>query len=145
MPVFAAPHIRGLRNHLLQAPARVLGDKRTRAREHGADDSPGGGARDDVDHDAQLDPAADLPQQIEIDLLGVEFGIATGGGIEKRSGRTPRPVGDRMQGAGGADQLQDFLADAMHIDGERNTAETDQRNAKLLLSQGNPPAGVAVS
>ena len=38
-------------------------------------------------------------------------------------------VGDRMQCARRAHEFQDFLADAMHVDGERNAAEADERNA----------------
>jgi hypothetical protein len=40
-----------------------------------------------------------------------------------------------MQRARGAHQLQDFLGDAVHIDGERNAAEANERNPKFLLAQ----------
>ena len=161
MPVFAAPQRNGLRNHLLQTPARVSGDSSTetsalsshkvahrphrqivaeRARQHGAVDAAGRGARDDVDDDAQLDAAADLAQQLEIDRLGVVFRIVAVARIEERGLRALGAVGDRVQRARGAHELQDFLADAMHVDGERNAAEADERNAKFLLAPGGSPA-----
>src|SRR5258705_9824893 len=39
-----------------------------------------------------------------------------------------------MQRGRCAHQFEDLLADAVHIDGERNPAKTDQRDAKLLLA-----------
>ena len=86
--------------------------------------------------------AADLAQQLEIELLGVVFGIARG-----RSGRRTtrcsalRAIGNAVQRARRPHQLQDFLADAVHVDGERNAAEAHQRNAKFLLAHGvRPPS-----
>ncbi len=160
MPVLAAPHRNGFRNHLLQTPALVSGESSTvtsalssqrsrmrfhaqivaeRARQHGADDAAGGGAGDDVDHDAQLHRAPDLAQQIEIDLLGVVFGIAAVEPVEERCFQPLRAVGNPVQRARGAHELEDFLADAVHIDGERHAAEAHERNAKLLLAQGGTP------
>ncbi len=40
-------------------------------------------------------------------------------------------------------QLKNFLADAMHVDGERNAAETDERDAKFLLAHGSPNRDVS--
>src|SRR5262249_32462116 len=40
-----------------------------------------------------------------------------------------------MQRARGACKLEDFLGDAVHIDGERNAAEANQRHAKVFLAQ----------
>src|SRR5262249_32896700 len=40
-----------------------------------------------------------------------------------------------MQGARGARKLKDFLGDAVHIDGERNATEANQRHAKFFLAQ----------
>ena len=60
--------------------------------------------------------------------------------IEERGLRALRAVGDGVQRARGAHQLEDFLADAVHVDGERNAAEADERNAKFLLAQGPAPA-----
>ena len=160
MPVFAAAQMNGFRNHLLQVPARASGDSSTvtsafsshrlrmrlhrqvvaeRTRQHGAVDAARRCARDDVDHHAQLDLAADLAQQLEIDLLGVVFRIVAVDVIEERGAGAPAAVGDRVQRARGTHQLEDFLADAMHVDGERNAAEADQRNAKLFLAQSSTP------
>ena len=52
--------------------------------------------------------------------------------------RAPGAVRDGVQRARGPHQLEDFLADAMHVDGERNAAEANERNAKFLLAQGTP-------
>ena len=147
----------GLRNHLLQVPARASGDSRTvdvgvlepqvaqrlhrqvvaeRARQHGAVDAAGRGARDDVDDHAQFDAAADLAQELEIDLLGVVFRIVAIACVEESSrSRAAGTIRDGVQRARGAHQLEDLLADAVHVDGERDAAEADQRNAKLLLAQ----------
>jgi hypothetical protein len=54
--------------------------------------------------------------------------------VEERRLRALGAVHDRVQGARGAHQLQNFLADAVHIDGERDAAEADERYAKFLLA-----------
>ena len=84
--------------------------------------------------------AADLAQQIEIDRLGVVFRIVASAPSKNDACARRGAVGDRVQRARGAHQLEDFLADAVHVDGERDAAETDQRNAKLLLAHDPPPA-----
>ena len=113
------------------------------AREHGAVDAAGRSAGDDVDDHPQLDVAADLAQQIEIDRLGVVFrDRSRSGAIEERGLRALGPVGDRVQRARGAHQLEDLLGDAMHVDGERNAAEADQRDAKFLFAQDQSPCRV---
>ena len=160
LPVFEAAQMNGVRNHLLQVPARASGDSSTetsalssqrsaqcvhrqvvteRTRQHGAVDAARRCPRDDVDDHAQFDTAPDLAQQLEIDLLGVVFRIVAVDVIEERGAGAASPVGDRVQRARGADQLEDFLADAMHVDGERNAAEADQRNAKFFLAQSSTP------
>ena len=157
MPVLAAPQMNGLRNHLLQAPARASGasstvtsalsSHRSRsgrhrqivaecARQHGAVDAAGRRAGDDIDDHAQLDVAADLAQQLEINRLGVVFRIVCDPAGRRMRPARGAPVGDGVQRARGAHQLEDLLADAMHVDGERDAAEADERNAKLFLAQG---------
>src|SRR5262249_25806536 len=94
------------------------------------------GTRDDVDDDAQLDLAADLAQQLEVDRLRIVLAVFRVGLIQEGGVGSLRPVGNSVQRAGGADELQDLLADAMHVDGERDAAEADERNAKLLFTHG---------
>jgi hypothetical protein len=53
--------------------------------------------------------------------------------VEELCGHPRLPISDRVKGAGGADEFQDLLADAVHIDGERNPAEAHQRNTQFLL------------
>ncbi len=108
---------------------------RQRPRQHGAVDAAGGCARDDVDHDAQFDAAADLAQQIEVHLLGIVFGIVAIPTVEVRSACAYSTVRNGMQRARCAHQFQDFLGDAVHVDGKRNAAEADQRDAKFLFAQ----------
>ncbi len=110
-----------------------------RARQHGSVDAAGRRAGDDVDHHPHLDPAADLAQQLEIDALGVVLGIGAVEPVEERGAGAGRTVADRMQRRGGAHELEDFLADPMHVDGERNAAEADERDAQLLLAHGTAP------
>ena len=114
------------------------------AREHGTVDTARGCAGDDIDDRAQLDGAADLAQQIEIDLLGVVLGIVAIDAVEERCFRPPGAVRDRMQRARGAHQLEDFLGDAVHVDGERNTAEANERYAEFLLAQDLTPSVRAI-
>src|SRR5262249_16453065 len=49
--------------------------------------------------------------------------------------------GDGVQRARGAHELQYLLADAVHVDRERNAAEADERNAKFLLAHDEVLAG----
>ena len=53
--------------------AQIVGEG---ARQHRAVDAARRRAGDDVDDDAQVDLAADLAQQFEIDRFGIVFGIA---------------------------------------------------------------------
>src|SRR5262249_30866737 len=110
------------------------------AREHCTVDTARGSAGDDIDDRAQLDGAADLAQQLEIDVLGVVLGIVAIDAVEKRCFRPPGAGRDRMQRARGAHQLEDFLGDAVHVDGERDTAEANERYAKFLLAQDLTPS-----
>jgi hypothetical protein len=57
------------------------------------------------------------------------FGISALGLIEKVCLRATRTVGNAMQRAGRAHKLQDLVADPMHVDGERDAAKADERNA----------------
>ena len=160
MPVLAAPHRNGLRNHLLQAPARVSGDSSTVTSALSSHRSRIGSiGRSWLSARASMVPlmppaeapammstttrssmlAADLAQQLEIDGLGVVFGIVAVGAIEERRLRALRAVGNAVQRARGAHELQDLLADAVHVDGERHAAEADERNAKFFLAQGAAP------
>jgi hypothetical protein len=50
-----------------------------------------------------------------------------------------RAVGNPVQRGRSTHELQDFLADPMHIDGERDAAEAYERNAKLFFAQGRAP------
>ena len=109
------------------------------AREHGAVDAARRRPGDDIHHHAQLDFAADLAQQLEIDFLGVVFGPVSLRGIEEGGLRAARAVGDCVQGAGSTHELEDLLADAVHVDGERNAAEANQRNAEFLLAHEASP------
>ena len=108
------------------------------ARQHGAVDAAGRGARDDVDDDAQFDLAADLAQELEIDRLGVVLAVLRVGVVEERGRGAPAAIGDRVEPARGADELQDLLADAVHVHGERDAAEADERDAKLFFPHDVP-------
>ena len=59
--------------------------------------------------------------------------------VEEGRVRAPGAIRDGVQRARGPHQLEDLLADAMHVDGERNAAEADERNAKFLLPQDPEP------
>ncbi|OFX04781.1 MAG: hypothetical protein A3D94_02790 [Alphaproteobacteria bacterium RIFCSPHIGHO2_12_FULL_66_14] len=102
------------------------------ARQHGGVDATGRSAGDDVDDNAQVERAPDLAQEIEIDRLGIVLRVGAIVGVEERGGAASRAA-DGMQRRGGADELQDFLGDAVHVDGERNAAEAHQSEAELLL------------
>jgi len=54
-------------------------------------------------------------------------------------------AGDRVQLAGGSDELEDFLADAVHVHGERNAAEADERDAKLFFPHEAAPGRVVTT
>src|SRR5262249_34894691 len=64
------------------------------------------------------------------------------GFIEEARLRAPAAVGNPVQRARAAHELQDLVADAMHVDGERDAAEADQRNAQFLLAQRSTPKGL---
>ncbi len=155
------PHRTGRTASLLQRRARASGASRTLdvavvepeiaqavcrqivaqgTRQHRAVDAARGRAGNDIDDDAQIDDAADLAQQLEVDRLGVVLGAATWDGIEKRGTGTGRTIRDVVQRRGGAHELQDLLADAMHVDGERNAAKADESNAELFFSHRRPLA-----
>jgi hypothetical protein len=134
--------IRVLEPQVAQRTHRQIVAERTR--QHGAVDAAGRRACDDIDDHAQLDAAADVAQQLEIDVLGVIFRVVGIDAIEERRFCPPGAVCDRMQRARGAHQFQDFLGDAVHIDGERNAAEANERNAKFLFAQGLITLGTAV-
>ena len=154
-PLRPMPQMNGIRNHLLQALAlrsaarscvtsassshRLRSLVKVRlcasARASMTPLMPAGRrAGDDVDDHAEVELAADLAQQVEIDRLGVVLGVLEveeiGGGRVGPDG----PVADRVERGRGADELQDLLADAMHVDGERHAAEEHQRQAKFLLA-----------
>src|ERR1019366_6178932 len=105
------------------------------ARQHGAVDAAGRGAGDDVDDDAQLKRPPDIPKQFEIDFIGVVFGIAAIEMVKKGRRRAFGAVRYAVQGAGSADQLENLLADSIHVDRKRNTSEADQRDPEFLLFQ----------
>ena len=109
-----------------------------RARQHGAVDAAGGRAGDDIDDHAQFDLAADLAQQLEIDRLGIVFRIVDVGVIEIICLAALAAIRDGVKRRGTPHQLEDFLADAVHVDGERNAAEADERDAKFLLAHESP-------
>jgi hypothetical protein len=112
---------------------------RERARQHRAVDAARRCARDDVDDDAELDLAADFPQKLKIDLLGIELGVLRIDMVGEGCVEARRSIRDRMQRDRGPDELQDLLADAVHIDRERHPAEEDQRKTKLFLPQARTP------
>ena len=94
-------------------------------------------ARDHIDDDAQIHLPADFAQHVEIDRLRVIFGASLANGLEEGCLEPRIAVLDGMQGCRGADQLQDLLADPMHVHGQRNAAETNQRDAQLLFPHEN--------
>jgi hypothetical protein len=98
-------------------------------RQHGAIDAPRRCSSDDVDDHPQLNGTADLFQQIEVDFFRIVFRVAWVLGIKERCQRPLRAVPDTVQCGRRTHQLEYFLADPMHIDGERNAAETNQCNA----------------
>jgi hypothetical protein len=85
---------------------------------------PAEAARNDVDHNVQIQLPADLAQQVQIDRFRISI-IAVGA----------PPAGFRagLIVGRGADQFQDLLADPMHIDGQGDAAVTDQGQAKFFL------------
>ena len=109
------------------------------AREHGAVDAARRRAGNDVDNDPQLDLVSDLAQEFEVDFLGVVFGIGAIGRVEKTRLRALSAVADAMQRARGTHQLENFLADPVHVDGKGNAAKANQRNAQLFLDQAGVP------
>src|SRR5207244_1886602 len=79
--------------------------------------------------------------ELEIDLLGVKFRIVAIGFIEEARVRAPGAISDPVQCARAAHELQDLVADPVHVDGERDAAEANERNAQFLLAQGSTPKG----
>jgi hypothetical protein len=104
------------------------------ARQHHAVDSAGRRARDHVDDDAQLDVLPDRAQQIEVDRFRVVLRIVGRKEIRGSRTRARGAIPDVVQGARGAHELQDLLADAVHVDGERDPAEPDQRQPEFFLA-----------
>jgi hypothetical protein len=115
---------------------------RQRPCQHRAVDAAGGGAGDDVDDDAQIDLVADIAQQFEIDGFGIE-GPARLGAPGELGARPRRPIADVVQRARGAHQLQDLLADPVNVNGERDAAEADERDAQLFFTQSRFPHSAA--
>ena len=157
MPVLAAPQMNGWRNHLLQAPARASGASRTDtsalssqssrsasigrswrqgARQHGAIDAARGCAGDDVDDRRAVrrcgrSRAGARNRSLRCRIRGRCRSSWSKNDALARAARSAM----RVQRARRAHQLQNLLADAVHVDGERNAAEADERNAKFLLAQ----------
>src|SRR3954463_7543424 len=103
-------------------------------RQHRSLDASRRSAGDDVDNDAQFHIAADGAKQIEINLLGIEFRIVAVALIEEGGMRAFRAVGYAVQHTRGAHELEHLLADAMHVDGERNAPEAHERYSKFLFA-----------
>src|SRR5262245_61653144 len=108
------------------------------ARHHAAVDAAGRSADDDVD-DPQVDLAPDFAQQIEIDRFGVVLGIVAidqriEGGICALGA-----LGDAVQPARSAHELEYLLVDAVHVDGERDAAKAYQGEPKLLFLHHSTP------
>jgi hypothetical protein len=91
-------------------------------------------APDDIHQDTQLDLAADLAQQIEVNLFGIVFGIAAVGALKECRSCPTRAVCDRVKRTRGANELENLLADTMHVDGERNAAEANKGYPQFLLA-----------
>ncbi len=106
------------------------------ARQHRAVDAARRRSGDDIDDHPQLDLAAEFAQQIEIDCFAVVFRVVGVDKIGEGGVRPLGPVGDLVQRARGANELEYFLGDAVHVDGERNAAEAHQRKPKLFLLHG---------
>src|ERR1700687_1269808 len=106
-----------------------------RTRQHGAVDAAGRGAGDDIDDDAQLERLADIPKQLKIDFVRVVLGIVAVKLVKEVCRRSLGTVHDAVQGAGRANQLQNLLADSIHVDRKRNASEADQCYSEFLLFQ----------
>ena len=105
------------------------------AREEHAIDPSGRRARDRVHEDAQFERLADRLDQFEIDFFRI--GLAVGMveiAIGRRCAVRAREV--VVIDAGGADELQDFLGHAVHVDGKRNAAVADKRDPEFLFLHG---------
>jgi hypothetical protein len=106
------------------------------ARQHHAVDPAGGRARDHVDDDAQLHVPTDDAQQIEVNRLRVVLRIAGRKEIRRLRARARGAIPDVVQSARGAHELQDLLADAVHVNGERDPAKPNQGQPQLFLAHG---------
>ncbi len=104
------------------------------ARQHGAIDAASRSARNDIDDDTKLKLAPDLAQQIEIDILGIVLRVLWVRVVEKMRAQARVAVVNIVQGGRRPYQLEDFLADPVHVDGERDAAETYKRDPKLFLA-----------
>ena len=97
--------------------------------QHDAIDAAGGGPGDDIHQHPQPHAAANLLQQLEVDLLGVQFAAMPALFLVARTGRLVR--GQRMVGARRAHQLEDFPGNAVHVDREGDTAIAHQGEAQF--------------
>lgn len=110
-----------------------------RPRQDHAIDAAGRCTGNNVDDDAQIQFLADEPEHIEIDRLGVGFTLrclAAGKDAVGVVVGQPRPHARVRHGvisARRAGELQNFLGDAMHVDGQRNAAIAYQRETKFLF------------
>ncbi len=106
-----------------------------RARQHRAVDAAGRCPGDDIEiFDFGVEFLIALVELV--DVVGpAEGGFGALGAVERS-----------VQARGRAQELEDFLGNAVHVDGERNAAEADERDAKLFLAQERPsgftPLGV---
>ena len=100
-----------------------------RARKHRAIDAAGRGTGDNVDHHPQLGAQPNVAQELEIDRFGVVFRIGGIALVEECGLGALAAVGNRVQHTRCAHEFEDFLADAMHVHGERHAAEAHQRYA----------------
>ncbi len=93
---------------------------RDRVREEDRVDAARRRAREDIDDDLELLRVADAGEQIVVDALAV--------------GQRFRLL--IMEGAAGAHQFPNLLADAVHVDGEADPAVAHQRQPQFLLAHG---------
>src|SRR5437879_5973993 len=75
---------------------------------------------------------ADRLQQIEVDLLRVGWMAMIRRGVAIPAISPIGRLGDGVEGPRCPRQLEDLLGNPMHVDGERDAAVADQREAELL-------------
>ena len=92
-------------------------------------DPAGRSAGDHIDDDPQIEVLADLLEQVEINRLGVVPVGPFGLGLAIGELVPPDGVVARVVGLRGARQFENFLGHAVDVDGERNAAEANQREA----------------